>query len=367
MSILENNQQMRIAIVPLKAVSVLNQANLIKKTIEHFHHDAIIKTYIDAFKCRPPNIDGVIFFTLGAVAFLQEVLPQYIMCKAEKIVYATVEGVPSRVMMEHGNFDKLDIVAVSKWVADQLRKAGLSVIDWVHHAIDIEESKKAIEHGDKLRQKLEREYPNRVKFLYVGRNDPRKGLNILAKAVEMLNEKAKDQYILLTITDNPNGELWQKENVKNIAKFGDMPHFMVLAYMRACDYLVFPTMSEGFGLPLLEANSVGRPVIHAWIPPLDEFSDKTFNFVFDFDEIKLIPIRTGQYWVLHVYDPYYLADTMQYAIDIYKNNKDDYEKYCEMAIEHSWKWDYRRVYPRLLRYVGLDIDLYKCEIKGECI
>ncbi len=42
---------------------------------------------------------------------------------------------------------------------------------------------------------------------------------------------------------------------------------------RACDMVVFASTYEGFGLPILEACAVGRPLITSRISPMDEIAD----------------------------------------------------------------------------------------------
>jgi glycosyltransferase involved in cell wall biosynthesis len=42
---------------------------------------------------------------------------------------------------------------------------------------------------------------------------------------------------------------------------------------RACDMVVFASTYEGFGLPILEACAVGRPLVTSCISPMDEIAD----------------------------------------------------------------------------------------------
>ena len=111
---------------------------------------------------------------------------------------------------------------------------------------------------------------------------------------------------------------------------------------------------EGFGLPVLEANALGVPALHAWIPPLSEFSSKDFNFVWDWSgHIEVVEIKT-QFWLFHTYPTEMLMQMFEYAIDTYYNDRKAYDEYCRKAVRHVSQWDYRKVYPQLLQYIGIE-------------
>jgi glycosyltransferase involved in cell wall biosynthesis len=59
---------------------------------------------------------------------------------------------------------------------------------------------------------------------------------------------------------------------------------------RDCDLVVFASTSEGFGLPIVEAQSVGRPVVASSIPVLQEVAGDAAVFVNPKDAVS---IRAG--------------------------------------------------------------------------
>jgi glycosyltransferase involved in cell wall biosynthesis len=57
----------------------------------------------------------------------------------------------------------------------------------------------------------------------------------------------------------------------------------IIEEYRKCDLLVFASTSEGFGLPILEAQAVGRPVITSNVSPMPEVAGDGAELVDPFD------------------------------------------------------------------------------------
>jgi len=299
---------MRVIIVPLIASSIINQANMIKKLIEKAGYECELKSCLRLQDLRDPDNYGFLYFTLATVSFLSGhtyvMLENKLRFHKPMALYVTIEGVPTKANIHNSNMPKLDYIANSNFTKECLERQGLRVIDVVHHAVDMDLCDKARELSSLTRRTLDHQFGDRVKILYVGRNDPRKNLQTLSRAIDMVNERSKDKYVLLLHSDPNAKELFKQENVVQIGMFGSRDYQYVLSLMAACDYVVFPSRSEGFGLPVLEANAVGKPVIHCWFPPLSEFSSKDFNFVFDYVEERLVNQGHVQYWVLRTSTSY---------------------------------------------------------------
>jgi len=343
----------QVVISPLKAVSIINQADLIKRLIEEKGYGVFYQQYISVADVKRERNKAFLWFTIATYPFVGYAVSSYLLCKKPKAVYVTIEGVPTKSTSLSKNICKLELIANSQFVRDCLSQSGMNVVDVVHHAVNWDRCQELRKDSMQLRSKWENEYGKRVKILYVGRNDPRKGLDRLEKAIAIVNETMKVEVVFLLFTEGSTESLETQPNVLRIGSVNTLPYDQVLRLIGACDYLIFPSVSEGFGMPVLEANAMGKPAIHAWFPPLSEFSSKDFNFVFGYSEETLVRQRNLQYWIFHEYRPERLAEMIVDAIKIFNESKKEYEEYCSKALDHSRNWDFRKIYPKILNHLGL--------------
>jgi len=344
---------MKVLMSVLYATSTINQANLIKRLIEEKGYECEYKRTITIFDMRDPEIHAILWIQLATVPFLGDCVAPYLMGEKPRAIYVTVEGIPAKSAVIHSNIPRCSFIANSKFTADCLRRAGLNVLDVVHHAVDPVAVKNAKQYVEFYRKQWDEKYGEKVKFLYVGRHDPRKALDKLSNAVDILNQKGVKDWVLLIHSDEAARPLFEKDNCDFISNFGTLKYEQVLAMMGACDYLVFPSRCEGFGLPVLEANAMGKPVLHNFCPPMSEFSSEEFNFVWEFTDRQFVNQSHAQYWIFHDYPDFIIAEVMEDAIDYYKSKKEQYNEFCEKAKEHAKKWHYRRIYPKLLKYIDI--------------
>jgi glycosyltransferase involved in cell wall biosynthesis len=122
------------------------------------------------------------------------------------------------------------------------------------------------------------EPPERRKFLFVGRFDRQKGVDIFLKAMSLMGAKADAYAIGSVVLDDGVSYCWP-ENVKAT---GWVQRERVCAYMACVDALVVPSRWEGFGLVALEAMRQGRPVLAARVGGLQDLvEDGVTGFLFD--------------------------------------------------------------------------------------
>jgi glycosyltransferase involved in cell wall biosynthesis len=99
--------------------------------------------------------------------------------------------------------------------------------------------------------------PSKLRVLFVGALTQLKGLSYLLRAIRSV-EKLVD-FTLIGSRVGANAEL--ENALARYRYLPTLPHSEVLAEMGRHDVFVFPSLSEGFGLVILEALSRGLPVI----------------------------------------------------------------------------------------------------------
>ncbi|KXA94417.1 hypothetical protein AKJ65_04455 [candidate division MSBL1 archaeon SCGC-AAA259E19] len=99
-------------------------------------------------------------------------------------------------------------------------------------------------------------------ILYVGRLVQTKGLDVLAEAMKEVDEK------LLVCGKGPcSSEFKSMENVKLLGFVSENKKNELL---RKCKFLVLPSKKESFGIVLLEAMAVGKPVVASHVGGIPE-------------------------------------------------------------------------------------------------
>lgn len=113
-------------------------------------------------------------------------------------------------------------------------------------------------------------------ILFAGALEPRKNLVRLLDAVQLLRARSVDVPPLVLV--GPPG--WRNHDLESrIRAAGSslklleaVPRSDLVALMGGATVLAYPSLSEGFGLPVLEAMACGTPVVAARIPSLVEIA-----------------------------------------------------------------------------------------------
>lgn len=113
-------------------------------------------------------------------------------------------------------------------------------------------------------QGFERAYPSvftavrPLKVLFLGQVNLRKGAEALLEAARLLGDEAVEFWFVGPRQIRLTSELDPRHNVKF---FGAVPRMEVDRFYRDADVFILPTLSDGFGLTQLEAQSWQLPVI----------------------------------------------------------------------------------------------------------
>lgn len=117
---------------------------------------------------------------------------------------------------------------------------------------------------------------DRPVILYVGTLEPRKNLTRLVKAFELAVERWQLPHALALV--GPDG--WRMESLKQaiaasplkerILRPGYADDRALSCWYATADLLAYPSLEEGFGLPVVEAMALGTPVVTSNVSALPE-------------------------------------------------------------------------------------------------
>ncbi|MBI4591873.1 glycosyltransferase family 4 protein [Candidatus Uhrbacteria bacterium] len=120
----------------------------------------------------------------------------------------------------------------------------------------------ASDHGVRSRLKLPKRFA-----LFVGTIEPRKNLLTLIDGVKEYRERSHDDLHLVLIggwgwrSHGIRRRLWKRDTYEWVHQIGYVDGHDLPAIYRSAQATVFPSIYEGFGLPILESMASGTPVI----------------------------------------------------------------------------------------------------------
>jgi len=171
-------------------------------------------------------------------------------------------------------------------------------------------------------KKAKKNLKNKQKFiLSVGTIEPRKNFVNLIKAYQMLPARLRKSFRLIIIGKRG----WHYKEILNLGaktkgvKFlGYLPEKKLADWYRLASLFVYPSLYEGFGLPVIEAMSYGLPVICSNTTSLPEIAGGAALF---FNPLK----------------PKEISRVIQKVLDNPKLQKKLIQKALERAKKFSWE------------------------------
>ena len=125
------------------------------------------------------------------------------------------------------------------------------------------------------KEKIQKQYGLEKFILAQGTREPRKNLERLIKAFLLFQKKYPKNKIELAITGKYG---WGKDIQSphpNIKILGFIPEKDMVALHASALCLAYPSLYEGFGLPIIKSFKVGTPVITSNVSSLSEISQKS--------------------------------------------------------------------------------------------
>lgn len=120
----------------------------------------------------------------------------------------------------------------------------------------------ASDHGVRSRLKLPKRFA-----LFVGTIEPRKNLLALIEGVKEYRERSHDDLHLVIVggwgwrSHAVRRRLWKRDTTGWVQQLGYVDAHDLPAIYRSAQATIFPSIYEGFGLPILESLASGTPVI----------------------------------------------------------------------------------------------------------
>ncbi|MBU1291913.1 glycosyltransferase family 4 protein [Patescibacteria group bacterium] len=135
----------------------------------------------------------------------------------------------------------------------------------IHHGVDI----KRFNIGRDSTSESTKPY-----ILYLGRLETKKNVQGLVRAFELLKKRHQVPHQLILVGAQGYGYDKIKLEIRNskfeISELGYVSEEKKWQLLKNADMFIFPSFYEGFGIPILEAQSVGCPVITSNVSSMPE-------------------------------------------------------------------------------------------------
>jgi N-acetyl-alpha-D-glucosaminyl L-malate synthase BshA len=225
-----------------------------------------------------PDIIHSQSITMGAVGFLAKKClgkPHVVYGRGTEVYLPWLFKKPiSRLVLRNADA----AIALTQDMKREMQKIWNRDIFVIPNGIDLERFDNL--PRDEMRAKLQATADDRL-ILFVGRFRPEKGVKYLIKAMAILRQSDQSARLLL-VGEGPEEEslkrLVRKLNLESYLEFvGQIQNEEVPRYMAAADILVLPSLSESFGIVVLEAMASGLPVVATRVGGLPEIIEDGRN------------------------------------------------------------------------------------------
>jgi len=256
--------------------------------------------------------------------------------------YTVCEGRPELPATRSWVKRDLEFVVPSRFVERMLKREGVKVVGIVPHGVFVDEilakahTRKGVREALGLR--------NKFVVSYVASASKRKGHAIFAEVVRQVEQKDPSVQFVI-VTEPQAAPLYKGTRALVLTEFGNLFEFDIDQVYHASDLYVHPSLSEGFGLPVLEALAAGRPVVHPDYEPLTEITTDEVSFRVPVSRIEYDrPTETGIHYELKFYDPTEFAEAILQAKDAVLRDRKSGFNLVRAAVERAREFDAYKLY-----------------------
>ena len=192
--------------------------------------------------------------------FLQDFRPKWKW--SDRLVnYMMIKGIglADHVIVD-SNATKKTVLRLSPGIKDKI-----SVVYLGHESSDNEVLKPVVKN------------PRQV--LYVGSLHPRKNILTLVKAISLLRDQDYEVNLVVAGATRTTSIPDEIKNARGVQLLGEVTTTQIQGLYKTSSLFAFPSLSEGFGLPLIEAMSFGCPVLASDIPVFREVGEDAAVYV----------------------------------------------------------------------------------------
>jgi glycosyltransferase involved in cell wall biosynthesis len=162
--------------------------------------------------------------------------------------------------------------------------------------------------------------PQRPFLFTIGIISEKKNFHVL---IPMMKQLPDYDLIIAGRNDSPYAQEMQAELVKHglqdrVKLIGNITEDQKIKYYQSCSGFVFPSKQEGFGMPVIEAMSLGKPVFVSTFTSLPEITGP-HGFYFD------------------NFDPDHMSEVIKIGLNKFEINPDSKEKTKKWTERFSWE------------------------------
>jgi glycosyltransferase involved in cell wall biosynthesis len=196
------------------------------------------------------------------------------------------------------------IIGVSKFTHDEIikyYKIDPKKVVWIHNAVSDNFMAKNIT-DERIKAVRGKYNLPETHILYLGTLQPRKNIPALIEAYALAKDKLGDVKLVIAGGKGHNFDKSIESSIKKyrLSEKVIMPGFIdeedKAALMKSAKIFVFPSLYEGFGIPILEAMAVGVPAIVSDIAPHREIAE---NAVLYFNPAIPRELASKMAWLLN--------------------------------------------------------------------